>query len=495
MQRLRRSVFITFFSTNAYAALQFGVTLVLARLLTPSEVGIFSITVMLTNIAAIFRDFGVSSYIQREKDLTAEKIRSALGFLLTTSWLIAAGIYVCSDMAASFYNEPGIGKVMRVLALSFVLVPFASFFYALMARNLEAGKQAIVNGVGTVVYAISCLGLAWIGFSYMALAWASVINIAATILVYLILKPGHISLRPGFSHWREIAHFGSGALVGGVIDKINVAVPDLLLGKISGPHDVGLYSRAGGLIGIFSQIAGPTINYNAVPFLAKTFHEGKPLSPLLGKATAYLTAVSWPIFICVAFFPTEIIRVLYGPTWVEAAPIAVVLAVVSIIRMGSSLSGAGLMAIGKPYLSAASSIASVVARVGLILLLGAHDLLTFAVAIAVADVVTLAVPMWMMSKHMGFTFRLAARAHWHSVLVCLPCVALAWGLAATLPPGMPDAVKLIILSVLIVLSWLIAVVRFGHPLLEEMPGIINRVLPAAMAKRANQLFAKLSPHA
>lgn len=495
MPPLRRSVFITFFSTNLFAALQFGVTLVLARLLTPAEVGIFSITVMLTNIAAIFRDFGVSSFIQREKELTPAKIRSALGFLLTSSWLIALGIYLLSDFASAFYNEPGVGRVMRVLALSFVLVPFASFFYALLARNLEAGKQAIVNAVGTLVYAVSCLSLAWLGFSYMALAWASVINIAATIVAYLFLKPSHIPLRPGFAHWREIAHFGSGAILGGVIDRVNTAIPDLMLGKLSGTHDVGLYSRAGGLIGIFNQIAGPTINYNAVPFLAKAHHDGESLAPLLNKATAYLTAVSWPIFICIAVFPAEIIRFLYGPTWVAAAPVAVVLAVTSVMRVGSTLSGAGLMAVGRPYLSAISGTASAVARVGTILLLGAHDLMTFAIAIALADTLTLCVPIWLMSTYMGLTVRMTAKTHWNSLMVCLPCLAIAILLKFGLPEDWPDLAKLVILSMLVIVSWFIAVIWLKHPLRAELPSIVNKLLPQKIANQINKFIANRKHHA
>lgn len=486
MQALRRSIFITFFSTNAAAALQFGVSLVLARLLTPTEVGIFSITVMITNIAAIFRDFGVSSYIQREKELTPEKLRSALGFLLTTAWVIAAAIYFLSEPVARFYDQPGIGAVMRVLSLSFVLVPFASYFYAVLARNLEAGKQAIVNAVGTLVYAASCLTLAWMGLSYMALAWASVINIAATVVVYLILRPKQATLRPGFSHWREIAHFGSGAILAGMVEKANAAIPDLVLGKISGPHDVGLYSRAGGLINIFYQIAGPTLNYNMVPFLARHHHDGQPLGPLLEKGTAYITAVSWPVFICIAFFSNEIIRVLYGPAWVEAAPIATVMAVASMVMIGGAMAGAGLMAIGRPYLSSLASLASAAMRLSLVFAVGNADLLNIAIAISVADVLTLSVAIWLMSRYLGFTPRMVARAYGVSLRVCLPCVGVALLLKLGLPANWPDALKLLLLSALIIATWLVAVVALTHPIKDELPAILKRLLPAALATRINR---------
>lgn len=76
MLDLRRSIFITFLSTNGATAIQFAVTVVLSRLLTPAKVGIFSITIVFINIIAVLRDFGVSSYLQQEKDLTPQKAGS-----------------------------------------------------------------------------------------------------------------------------------------------------------------------------------------------------------------------------------------------------------------------------------------------------------------------------------------------------------------------------------------------------------------------------------
>ena len=59
--------------------MQFIVSILLARLLSPSEIGVYSMTVVFVNIAHMFRDFGVGSYLQREPDLTPDKIRSAIG--------------------------------------------------------------------------------------------------------------------------------------------------------------------------------------------------------------------------------------------------------------------------------------------------------------------------------------------------------------------------------------------------------------------------------
>lgn len=488
MLNLRRSIFITFFSTNMATAIQFGVTIILSRLLTPAEVGIFSITLVFINLIAVFRDFGVTSYLQQEKDLTSDKARSALGLLLTTSWLLAALTFFVRDAIAGFYGQEGIAEVLMVLCISLALVPFASFFYALLARDLQAGKQAIVNTVSSIVYAAVCIVLAYQGFSYMAMAWANVANITVAIVIYLFIRPKDISCWPRFRDWRAPIHFGGGAIIGNLLERIHGSIPDLVLGKLSGPHAVGLYSRANGLIGIFQQIAGPTINYNAMPYLAKNHHAGQPLSPILSRATTYLTAVAWPAFIVTAIFSKEIINVLYGEQWLEAAPIAVLIALQATVRFGYSLTGAALLATGRPYLSAISSGVSIFVRIGLIFLIDAKDLYTFALALCVADILTVIVPAYLMHRYLGYTLRDSLQAHIPSIKLGLICFSLALALKYGLPPNWPDFIKLIITTAVLSIAWTISIVRLHHPLQYELPAIIQRALPQKIASRVCKLL-------
>ena len=78
MANLRRSLFITFCSSTGATVLKFVVSVLLARILSPSEIGVFSMTVVFVNFAHVFRDFGVNQYIQRENDLTPEKLQLSL---------------------------------------------------------------------------------------------------------------------------------------------------------------------------------------------------------------------------------------------------------------------------------------------------------------------------------------------------------------------------------------------------------------------------------
>ncbi len=476
--QLRRSVLITLLSSNSSTLVMFGVSVVMARLLSPAEIGVFSVAVVFINIVAVFRDFGIGSYLVREEHLTPAKVRSALGLVLCASWLLAIGLYFGSAPVAAFYGQSGIADVMRVLTLSFLLVPYAAVLSALLMRDMAAGKNAFVNAVSTLVFAGTCLGLAWLGFSYMAMAWANVANLLTNIICFLYVRPKGYVLVPLFSGWRHPMKFGTGAILGNLITTINQSIPDLVLGKVAGVRDVGLYSRANGLVGIFQQVAGPAVNYNALPFIAKNYHAKVPLGPMLATSSSYLTGLAWPAYIVAAVFAKELIEVLYGPQWLEAGPLVVVLCISAAMRTGYTLNQAALLAIDRPYVAAASSAANLVARLALLSLLfipslAAQNLLAFAIAISMADVISIPISAWLMSKYLGYSTKASLAAHRASLKVCTVCLAVALLARALLPTDWPAYVLLMAAAGLVLGVWLSTLRYFHHPLTAELKRIFN----------------------
>ena len=212
MATLRRSLLITFLSSSGAAFLQFLVSVLLARMLSPSEIGIFSITVVFVNIAHIFRDFGVASYVQREAELTTEKLRSAIGVMFTSAWTISLFLLLISQSVGEWFGEPGIVPVMRVLAIGFLIIPFGSLTNSLLVREFAAEKQAIITIVGTVTFCVSCLVFAALGFGTMSLAWANLCNVVACALASIPFRPKGVPYLPPFVGWGKVSHFGAGTL-------------------------------------------------------------------------------------------------------------------------------------------------------------------------------------------------------------------------------------------------------------------------------------------
>lgn len=491
--QLRRSVFITLLSTNFTVLVSFGVIVALSHLLSPADVGIFSITVVFINVAAVLRDFGVASYLRQQKDLTQQQSRAALGLLITTGWSLALCLFIASEYLAGFYGQPGIGSALRVLTISFALIPFASYFHSQLGRNLQAGRQAAVNAIGLVAHAVTCLSLAYLEFGYMSLAWANVANQVFSLVAYWFLRPASVPLLPAFWGWRGMAKFGGSMMIGDMANEANNALPDLLLGKLAGPHEVGLYSRGNGLVGMFNQIIGPTVSYNALPYMAHSHHAGMPLAPVLSKSTTLLAAICWPGFAVLAVFSEEIIRVLFGAAWLEAAPVVAVICIQSAVKIGYLTSGAALVAVGYPSLYALKNVASLLARVVAVFASGADTLMEFAIAICVADILSIPVTHYLASRYVGYTLRMSLVAHGRSFLVGGACLALALLLSQAMPADWPAILRLCVVGLTEVALWLTCILCFRHLLVEELEIIAKNAVPERFAPRVGRFLRGRMP--
>lgn len=468
MSRLRRSLIIVFFSSNGATAVNFIVSIILARLLSPDDIGIFSITVVVTNIAHIFRDFGVTSYLKTVKNLTPETIRAANGVLMASSWCMGLFLFLLSGWVADYYQQPGIYDVMRVLSIGFLFIPFGAITLALLVRELNAEATTWINVGGVSAYAISAITLAYLDFGFMSMAWANLINIIATALACAPFRPKYAPWLPSAKGWRRVVHFGTGAILGNTVGAINTALPDVVLGKMSGPYDVGILSRANSTTNIFTQIAGPTVNYAAMPHLAQIHHSGQSLAPALNKGVSYLTGIAWPALFATAVFSSEIIRVLYGEKWLDCVPIVQILCLMGAMNMIVNFNGAALTAIGRPYLASVPDIALFMFRILCIWLIYDGNLSSFAWALVMASVLTYPVHMVLQSRSLGIHITTVPATLWASSIVSVGCGSLAITLKLLLPADFNPWLTIAVAAIAITPTWVFLLKLTHHGVHKEL---------------------------
>jgi O-antigen/teichoic acid export membrane protein len=473
MVNLRRSLVINFFSSSGATLVQFVVSILLARLLSPSEIGVFSMTVVFVNIAHIFRDFGVGTYLQREPVLTDEKMRAATGVLFTTSWIIAAALYAGSPWISLWFNEPAMVPVMEVLAIGFIFIPFGSITHSLLTREFAAGKQAIVSVVGTATFAVTCLTLAYHGFGAMSMAWANLANIIACAIAYAPLRPKHIPWMPSFRNWRNVLHFGVGTLFSNCLSSINSAVPDIMLGKLGNATLVGLFSRASSTVSIFGYIAGSTVTYGSLSYISQTHHRGESLAPLLNKSTSLVTAVGWPALALTYVFSTEIVLTLYGEKWLPAVPAIDALVISGIIGMMFNYTGIALTAIGRPYLSATPMIATLLTRITFGVVLFNGDIRSFSWAICAATVAAAPVMIYQHNVYLGHRFTSMLTALRPSAIVTVIVTVAAMLFKMMLPSSLHALSVLLVLALPLASVWYLALRLTGHPFTAELHHVAN----------------------
>ncbi len=347
MSKVRKSLFLSFGQNYISFIIQFLVSLIIARLLTPAEIGIFSVAMVAIGFAHTLRDFGVSSYIIQEKELTPEKVRAAFALTLITAWTMAAVIGLSSSYAAEFYREPGIKSVMLVLSLNFFLIPFGSVPMAYMHREMDFKHISLIKIFPSIIGSLTTLGLAYAGFSYHSMAWGSVVGNVCTILLVQVWRPKNLPLLPGFKEIRKVFSFGMLSNSMMILNDVCQGGPDLIIGRLSGMAMVGYFGRSRGLISMFETLVMKSLWNVALPHFAEQSRTENGVKDGFLRSMTYVSALAWPFYINLGLLAHPIIVVLYGKQWEPSVPLLQLLSIASILTTPFLLLGSMLTAIGQ----------------------------------------------------------------------------------------------------------------------------------------------------
>ncbi len=476
---VRRALVWSFGERYFSLAVTIASTMILARLLTPAQVGVFSLCAAVTSVAGILRDFGVSEYLIQEKELTRAKMRAAFGVALAVGWGAGAFVFFGRDTAAQYFNEPLVAQVLAVLTLNFLILPFASPAHALLSREMAFRKIFLIQTSCNTLQAACAVGLAYAGFGTMALAWAPIASVSLQTLLLLGLRPKDSLLLPSWRHTAQVWRYGSLMASSRVVDVLSRNAHEVIIAKLHGFASVGLFSRALGLLDMFNTNVIDAAQRVANPALARQRREGRIDPDDVARATAMLTAVSWPFFAFVAVFSLELVTLLFGSQWLAAAPICSVLAIAMMLNSWWAFGPNVLAVTGRAALRLRLSLVHAAAHVLLLLVLAPAGLHAVALAWCASSGLMVLIYMRAIAQAIGVpTSKLlgAARGSALVAALCLAVQALAAWAAHSL--GLSALPTLLLGAAGTVVVWLVAIHRFGHPIAPEVAKLSGRLRPA-----------------
>jgi len=322
----RKSLAFSFL--DRYAALLMAIvsSMVLARLLTPAEVGIYSSAMSLLIFMSTVRDLGAGQYLLQAKQLDRESIRAVWAIQLGVGTLLAALVFLLRGAAADYFHEPRIKDIMAVVALNFLVNPFGSITYAWLMREMRFGALASMRFLSALSTALVSTLLAWKGHGPISLAWGSLAGTVMNALVAMLHRPPNYPWMPGLARVHEVFSFGSRLTATSLLNTLVNIAPDFLLGKLQGMTAAGLFSRSNGLVSMFRSLVSDAVNAVALPHFARTSREGGDTAAAYLQVLSYISAVGWFFCVNIALLAHPLIHVLYGDQWGDAVDLTRVLA-------------------------------------------------------------------------------------------------------------------------------------------------------------------------
>ena len=228
---IRQSLVRTAGAKYTEIVLGFISSVILARLLTPEDFGIYSIAASIVLIGHMFRNFGVTQYIIQAEKLTDDILRTSFSLTLLISWLIALAIGSTAHWVSGYYENPGLETALLLLSINFWLLPFGAVPGAVLRRDMAFGKLAVITVCVAFVGFMVGITSAWMGGRYLSIVWASNASTLTTILLTLYFRPKRLPWLPGWKGVGEISRFG---IKVGLLDLVNLSgnsATELMIGK------------------------------------------------------------------------------------------------------------------------------------------------------------------------------------------------------------------------------------------------------------------------
>ena len=490
MNATRHSLLFSF--AEKYTVLLLGIvaTMILSRLLTPAEVGVYSLAAVLVALAQVVRDFGVGQYLIQEKQLDQPKLRAALATSVLVAWLLAALVLALSAPLARFYEEPRLRLVLQLLSINFLLIPFNALTMPMLRRQLRFRAIYLINAANGAASLLVAVTLALLGYSYLSMVWGALAGTLASLLASLLLRPPELPWLPARRGMGKIAAFGAWSTGGGLIDEASVAAPDLIIGKLIDIESLALFGKAQSVLNMFNQLITSAISPVVFPLFAQHEREGGQggASAAYLRTVSLVTAVAWPFFFFLACMALPLVKLLYGQQWLACVPLIRIMCLSSAVYSMFSMARYLLVATGQLRVQVGIDAWAGVLKVALVLAAAPLGLL----AVAWAVMASLLLRSWLVYRALrtvsGLDWRRLLRTVHKSLLLCgvmapAPVLVSLW-----LPRDLPQATPLLMLLTLLVtalaslLCWIAGIFLLKHELAAELM-LLQRKLTGRLAAR------------
>lgn len=311
--------------------------LVLARLLTPADFGVYAIALAVTAFAMHVNDAGVIAACVQWRGKLEEMAPTGAAIALLSSFFMYGVLWCAAPGFATLSGAPEATPVVRVLTLIIVVDGVTAIHMASLVRRFEQDRLTKVNMIGWVANAAVALPLAFGGAGAYSFA---VGQLAGSIVIgAIVLKIVDLPVKFGFDKEiaRKLLKFGVPLAVSLGIEALLLNMDFVIVGNVLGVVAVGYYLLAFNVSNWVPGLIGTAVRYVSVPSFSRLAErDSEALAWGVRRSVPLLVTAVLPIAVVIATLATPLVDFLYGEKWGPSAVALRYLMVLMVVRMLTS---------------------------------------------------------------------------------------------------------------------------------------------------------------
>lgn len=463
------------FQTVIQFVIDFSASLIVARLLSPHELGAFSIALAAVMVAQVLRSAGINMFLVSAPELGEARVRSALGLSMVVSIGLAVAIFAFAPLIAAFYREAAIADVLRIVSLTYLTAPFQVLAHGLLTRTLRFKAIMVATLAGSAAGAATAITLALQGWGTLSMAYGSLVTTLVACSMMIGCRPEGFVFRPSLVHWRSISSFTGWVLGSTLINQFGPRLNELFVGRSLGIAPAAFLDRAEMLPRMLWNYAAPPVLSILSPLVAHELRSGIDAHTTLLLRMRLFGCIFSPIMIGIATQSGPILIGLYGWQWqasIAPAPWVCVAAAITgqFVVLGASLSGLGK---ARPLFLLA--VCEQGARLIMLLMLSQTNIVLVAMGTVGVSLAYAAAAIWTGTRLSLFTVKEVFASLLPSVAICAAVAAAGIGIDLARGGGIPAQPMLAVGEAVVILAlvWIAAVFVFQRSVITALWRVVR----------------------
>lgn len=300
------------FGTQGISAL---FAIYLARILSPNEYGLVAMPLVFMTLAYCFIESGFATALVRKQDIKEDDLVTAFYFNVAMGILCYMALFFLSPYIAAFYQTPILTNLLKISALSLMIVSFGTVQQALLTKEIDFKRQARISMCASLTGGILGVVMAKTGFGVWSLIYQSVSAQAVRTLLLWKTSKWRPTGSWNWSSFHYLWNFGSKMLLSAILDVLYNNIYPIVIGKFFSAKDLGNYTTANQLGSLPSSNLTSVMQRVTFPVLSTIQDDDERLARNYRKILRLSAFLIFPLMLGLSAVAPPFVLGILGDQW------------------------------------------------------------------------------------------------------------------------------------------------------------------------------------